>query len=260
MISRLIDVIERGHVNQAKVLELLIEGSDPNETNSVYGWSCLHVAARDGNLNLAKSLIKFGADLEMRDTQGQTPLHRAAFWGRIEIVMLLLNNGADFTSLDVVFQTPTDLARQNNHLECLSILQTQFRLLELGGLDGYTQEQLTKMHKQVNIKEIHNSNDVMLKSLIKKQSKFFKFKNRFSSAKISQKQRNKNEDSREEEEKKEKCKLQQVTKTKPLQRQDSIETKKLHTRRRLIQSFQGLSEFDKGEAWIRYINSEALVQ
>jgi len=73
----LIEAVQQG--NAAKALELLIQGADPNETDKYYGWTSLHITARDGKVALAKLLIKHGANVDFLDSIKQTPLHRYLF-------------------------------------------------------------------------------------------------------------------------------------------------------------------------------------
>ncbi|HCR38575.1 MAG TPA: hypothetical protein DIV80_03745 [Synergistaceae bacterium] len=47
------------------------------------------------HLDIARTLIEAGADVNAKDIQGWTPLHEAAEAGRTDIVQLLLDHGAD---------------------------------------------------------------------------------------------------------------------------------------------------------------------
>jgi len=55
-------------------------------------------------------LIKYGADVSVRDKTNSTPLHLAAFSGSSETVRLLLEHGADVTVPDGSHRTPLHLA------------------------------------------------------------------------------------------------------------------------------------------------------
>src|SRR4051794_11743986 len=52
-------------------------------------------AIQNGNVKVAKTLIKHGADVDARDDQGQTALMMAVRRRQSEAVDLLLSNGAD---------------------------------------------------------------------------------------------------------------------------------------------------------------------
>jgi ankyrin repeat protein len=63
------------------------------------GDSCLHIAARRGNLRAVQLLIKAGLDINLRGDMGCTPLHIAR---TPEIVAILLASGAS-TSIENEF-------------------------------------------------------------------------------------------------------------------------------------------------------------
>ena len=76
-----------------KVRSLLSNGYSPNQLDET-GQAGMHVAATNGNLQIAAILIKAGADINLRDKVGSTPLDDAAEHGRLEMLKLLLDVGA----------------------------------------------------------------------------------------------------------------------------------------------------------------------
>ncbi len=67
---------------------MLDEGADPNLVECD-GWSPLHLAARNGHLEVTKLLLEHGANLEQRDSRGLTPLDWAAgseYWDVLEVL------------------------------------------------------------------------------------------------------------------------------------------------------------------------------
>lgn len=56
--------------------------------------SPLHTAAFYGRSDVARALIKEGANVDATDINGETPLHRAAFRNKLDMVKLLLDYGA----------------------------------------------------------------------------------------------------------------------------------------------------------------------
>lgn len=57
--------------------------------------SPLHAAALNGDLELTKTLIASGADVDERDVNGFTPLLLAVQEGHVNLAKILIANGAD---------------------------------------------------------------------------------------------------------------------------------------------------------------------
>ena len=58
--------------------------------------SPLHIAARQGSLQIIKELLITGACINLTDCAGWTPLHVASYYGRAAAVYELLQYGADY--------------------------------------------------------------------------------------------------------------------------------------------------------------------
>jgi RNA polymerase sigma factor (sigma-70 family) len=103
---------------------LLEHGMDPNHQNWLR-MTLLHEMAAAGNLDKAKLLLDFGADINARDEEYRsTPLGWAARWGRKEMVELLLERGAK-TNLpdDEPWATPLAWAEKKGHAKIAEILR-----------------------------------------------------------------------------------------------------------------------------------------
>jgi ankyrin repeat protein len=48
--------------NTEEAIRLIGKGADPNSRSSPNGWSALHYAAMNGNVEIVKALLKYGAD------------------------------------------------------------------------------------------------------------------------------------------------------------------------------------------------------
>jgi ankyrin repeat protein len=89
----LLDAAKRGDV--AAVRSLLEDGADPNAAQGD-GLSALHLAAQEGNLEIAKLLIDARANVEAETRIGAyTPLHLASGGGHTPVVGALLDAGAN---------------------------------------------------------------------------------------------------------------------------------------------------------------------
>lgn len=83
------------------------------------GNTTLHLAARNGFLKIATTLIKKGLFIEIRNKYNQTPLHIAAEKGHIDMIKHLLSCKADVNAKDKSNQTPLDLCDKVSAMEIL---------------------------------------------------------------------------------------------------------------------------------------------
>ena len=74
------------------------------------GFSFLHKATMEGNLELVKYLISEGANIESKDNDNFTPLHFAALEGHLNIVEYLLSEGANIECKTFQNGTPLHIA------------------------------------------------------------------------------------------------------------------------------------------------------
>ncbi|MEW8505745.1 MAG: ankyrin repeat domain-containing protein [Candidatus Thiodiazotropha sp.] len=91
--------------------EILKTGADVN-SKTINGHVPITVAAMFGNLEAAKLLLEFGADINHMTRRG-TPLHNASKLGQAEFVKYLLENGAD---TDLVNDSEEDWLKGMNAL------------------------------------------------------------------------------------------------------------------------------------------------
>ena len=90
--------------------------------NDILGYSCLHLAARNNNVDLFSFIIENVKEKNPRAKDKKfdiTPLHMAAGTGNLEICKIIIGNVFDLSCLDETYRgkTPFDSARSTNHLE-----------------------------------------------------------------------------------------------------------------------------------------------
>jgi hypothetical protein len=107
------------------------------------GATALHIAARQGNLEMARILVENGADVNAIDLEGWTPLMRAAFFQNNEIVDLLLSNGAAAQLLNSIGESVIVHAAISDCDKCLDLLFTKFNFIKYMGI-ATLKEQLSE--------------------------------------------------------------------------------------------------------------------
>ena len=116
---------------------LMEHGADVNEpaqnkTNSYN--TPLMVAAWEGEIEMARSLVENGACLNQQDQKnGFTPLIKAVFRGKDDIAEFLLEAGADATISSYERKTAKDYARDKRNLKILSLLNKEKDMAAEGG-------------------------------------------------------------------------------------------------------------------------------
>lgn len=97
-----------------KVVDFFLKlGADPNVRDPKSGMTPLHGACEKGLMEIARSFIKYGADLKAAYQLGMRPIHSAVYCQKPELVALLLENGADIETTTAQLGTPL-------HLSCAS--------------------------------------------------------------------------------------------------------------------------------------------
>ena len=128
------DVRSRGFAENATPLHLasregrlevacmLIEHGADMEAQDKHGETPLHLALRNGQLKVAGTLIERGADVTAKDKRGETPLHLASRKGQPEVAVMLIERGADVKAKNEDGKTPLHFALREGQLEVAGML------------------------------------------------------------------------------------------------------------------------------------------
>ncbi|XP_016838885.2 ankyrin-2 isoform X2 [Nasonia vitripennis] len=92
------------------------------DVTSKSGFTPLHIAAHYGNEDIARLLIKRGADVNYLAKHNISPLHVAAKWGKNNMVKILLESGAVIDAKTRDGLTPLHCAARSGHEQCVSTL------------------------------------------------------------------------------------------------------------------------------------------
>jgi Ankyrin repeats (3 copies) len=115
------------------IIQLLIaHGAEVNFQN-VNGQTPLHLAVACGHLAVANCLIQNGADVNRQHREGNSPLHTVALsdiakclQNRSELARLLLKYGANRDLKNKAGQTAADIAKKQKRLALLEVLAEKF--------------------------------------------------------------------------------------------------------------------------------------
>ena len=75
------------------------------------GWTAHHIAASRNQIDVAKLVLQWGANVKTQDVTGLSPLHVAALSKTTKVARILLDTGADIKMKDIFNETPFDGAR-----------------------------------------------------------------------------------------------------------------------------------------------------
>lgn len=107
-----------------------------NQTG-VFGNAPIHIACVRGSIDEVNALINGGADVNATGECGNTPLHDAVGQGNNEIIKILVDLGCRLTVKNYFGETPFDIAKINNRLDIMELLELQRDYMR-HGTDGKT--------------------------------------------------------------------------------------------------------------------------
>jgi hypothetical protein len=136
--TTLLAAVKHGRIDIVK--SLLANGANINETDAD-GSTSLMIASEANlanNLALVQTLIDARASLEARDSQGRSAMHRAAAEGKINIVGLLVESGALVNRRATDGGTPLFYAVKSGKLPVVQLLVAHHAQLDLPDNSGST--------------------------------------------------------------------------------------------------------------------------
>ncbi|XP_037547488.1 ankyrin-3 [Nematolebias whitei] len=124
--------------NVEKVLDYLKNGVDINICNQ-NGLNALHLASKEGHVEVVAELIKHGANVDAATKQkGNTALHIASLAGQTDVVKELVTNGANVNAQSQNGFTPLYMAAQENHMDVVQFLLDNGSSQSIATEDGFT--------------------------------------------------------------------------------------------------------------------------
>ena len=123
----LIDAAKAGDAETVK--DLLKRGADV-DARSDKGKAALHYAAANGHVDVVRILIENGATVDARDREGHTPLMFATIYGCNHTVQALITSGADIRARTLAGNTAMVYAENNGRPLALALLKKAQRTKE----------------------------------------------------------------------------------------------------------------------------------
>ncbi|XP_015258828.1 PREDICTED: ankyrin-3-like isoform X19 [Cyprinodon variegatus] len=115
-----------------------LDGSDASPLSSQNGLNALHLAAKEGHVDLVQELLDRGAAVDSSTKKGNTALHISSLAGQAEVVKILTKRGADINSQSQNGFTPLYMAAQENHLDVVRYLLENGGNQSIATEDGFT--------------------------------------------------------------------------------------------------------------------------
>lgn len=84
--------------------------------------SLIHLAAQYCDVDIVKSLVENGAEINIKDGKGRTALHYAAKWSKPEIIKYLVSKGADINEKTISSATPLMYATSQGNFDTVKTI------------------------------------------------------------------------------------------------------------------------------------------
>ncbi|XP_017869043.1 PREDICTED: ankyrin-3 isoform X1 [Drosophila arizonae] len=122
-----------------KVLEFIDSGLITNiNTCNANGLNALHLAAKDGYVDICNELLKRGILVDSATKKGNTALHIASLAGQQQVIKQLIQYNANVNVQSLNGFTPLYMAAQENHDSCCRLLLSKGANPSLATEDGFT--------------------------------------------------------------------------------------------------------------------------
>jgi ankyrin repeat protein len=98
----------------------------------------LHLASRDGRVEVARVLLEYGANVNARDISKWTPLRHALDKGHVKVAQVLIKNGADVGAQGLDEWMPLHWASRHGQAELVQVLLEHGATMDAKDVYGWT--------------------------------------------------------------------------------------------------------------------------
>lgn len=137
--------------------DLIRRGADVNAKDKEIGWTALHWAAADGDVDMISQLLAARADVDATDLAGKTPLHEACKSGQVSAVQALLAARANPKLADSLGRTPLHYAVLANNRAIVELLLGKRVDVNAAAKNGQTALQMALVSGQGEIADLLRS-------------------------------------------------------------------------------------------------------
>jgi ankyrin repeat protein len=123
---------------QIETTQFLIKYQADIGVKNKYKNTALQVAAAKGHLPIVRLLVEASANMEESSIGGWTPLHAAAQEGHLSVVLLLLESKADLKTVSNWGDTALHQAARSGHLPVIQLLFESGLCVDVAARAGYT--------------------------------------------------------------------------------------------------------------------------
>ena len=140
-----------GHIDLAW---MLVERGADVSAQTIDGSTALHLASENGHADLAQMLLERGADVSAQTESGWTALHLASKYGQVDLAQMLLERGADVSAQKKDGWTVLHLASVNGHADLVQMFIERGADISAQNEDGWTALSLSSGHGHVGISQM----------------------------------------------------------------------------------------------------------
>lgn len=116
-VKQMLSYLER--MKKAQINSYAARGEVPEEESK---YTALHYSAQLGHVKGAKTLVAYGANVNLKNGRGKTPLALAVEGGKQKMISWLLSAGADINIADITKTTPLLFAVQSGRKQLVQFL------------------------------------------------------------------------------------------------------------------------------------------